>query len=259
MLHGVHAALCCHCCVWSRWQRCNGEEESVPLTNADGTDMSSAVPLLQRRPSSLWESARSRLLAILAAEHAMGLANVHTDTIPNCLLHYEVRIELLPLLPRTLQNQSWRLLFSSQVHGCSLITLFERSHDRGPTLVVVCDKAGHTFGAFASESWRADPDSHYHGDGDSFLFTTWNGFRMWRWSGGNRYFQLATHDCLAFGGGGHFGLWLGKALGTGSTGACDTYGNEPLTEHRVRGGLDRPHAADSAFEVKEVQIWGFDP
>lgn len=200
-------------------------------------------------------------MAFISAQHELGVDDVRSlpKDISDCLLQYADRIELLPLLPLTLQHQEWHMLFSSEVHGCSLITLYERSHSQGPTIVLVRDASGHTFGAFASESWHANRsvDAHYHGDGDSFLFTTWKGFRSWRWSGANRYFQLATHDCLAFGGGAHFGLWLGKALGTGSTGHCETYNNSPLTEHRVRGGLQEPHATVSAFEIREVQIWGF--
>ena len=82
-------------------------------------------------------------------------------------------------------------------------------------------------------------------------------FRAWRWSGDNRYFQAAAIDFVAFGSGGHFGLWLGSSLTTGSTGRCATYENEPLTQHSVHGGLEEPHMGDSAFEVAEVQVWGF--
>ena len=272
------AGQCCWCCSSDR--ACDAEE-SIPLTTAttpgrDRKGRSSSIseeepPTPMRRQSSfLWDSARKRLQGLgIGGPPDQALASevqeLHprSDPIPACLLSYDSRLELLPLLPPSLQPQGcshWELLFSSEEHGCSFITFFARTHDRGPTLVLVRDAMGHTFGAFAGESWRREPDSHYHGNGDSFLFSTWpDGFRHWPWTGANRHFQLATHDCLAFGGGGHFGLWLGNALGTGSTGRCETYANDPLTEqHRVRGGLPEPQAADaSAFEVREVQVWGF--
>ena len=96
---------------------------------------------------------------------------------------------------------------------------------------------------------------------EAFLFSTWrkeaDGLHVYGWSGANRYCQLASIDFVAFGSGGHFGLWLGKELRTGSTGRCATFDNEPLTEHHVEGGLDEPHRGDSAFDVQEVQLWGF--
>ena len=33
---------------------------------------------------------------------------------------------------------------------------------------------------------------------------------------------------------------------------------QALTEHSVHGGLEQPHLGDSAFEVQELQIWGFE-
>ena len=221
------------------------------------------------KQSSLWDHARNRVHRLFAAENALGFGrsvrSLHAvDALPECVMRYEHRIELLPLLPHALQFggcNHWQLLFSSQVHGCSLTTLYERSHSRGPTLVLVRDKQHHVFGAFASVSWAREPDAHYHGSGESFLFSTWpaeSGLRSWAWTGVNRHCQLAAHDCLAFGGGGHFGLWLGRSLATGSTARCDTYGNGPLTEHHVEGGLTEAEEGQAAFEVHEVQVWALE-
>lgn len=249
--------VCCCCCLGSS-STCD-REETIPLTTVI-TEESTSLGI--RKRTSLWERARTRIHRFLVTEEALGF-DVHAqsphDPLPACLLHYEHRIELLPLLPPSLQHKSWKMLFSSQEDGCSLITLYERVHDRGPTLVIVRDQTGNTFGAFAAESWRSEPEVHYHGTGDGFLFTEWpDGFRHWPWTRANRHFQLATHDCLSFGSGAHFGLFLDHYLGTGSSGRSETYGNEPLTEHHIAGGLaDSPDADYAAFEVTEVQVWAF--
>ena len=211
----------------------------------------------------MWSSVRGRLSRLLRFERAAGydIENAMDDPLPRCLLDYDQRLLLLPLLPPTLRHRKWLLLFTTAEHGCSIKTVLSRAHGRGPTVLIVRDRRDHVFGAFAAESWRREPSPSFYGTGEGFLFSTWpeesEGFRAWQWTGVNRHCQAAAVDFLAFGSGGHFGLWLGKALGTGSTGRCHTFENEPLTEHHVHGGLAQPHMGDTAFEVRECQLWAF--
>lgn len=263
-------ASCCGCLsrlFGGRARPSCAVSESSELMCSCEDEEAGAAPAPKRRPvpahRSLWADVHSRLHHIYALEEALGFrAHDHhegNDSLPEFALPYDDRIELLPQLPLRLQQRGWRdwrLVFSSVADGCSLTTLYERCAGQGATLLLVRDARGHVFGAFAAHPWARQPDGHFHGTGESFLFSTWpHGLRAWRWAGANGHFQLAAHDCLAFGGGGHFGLYLDAELRTGSTGRCETYDNEPLTEHHVAGGLDAPHAGDSAFEVHEVQVW----
>ena len=209
---------------------------------ADEPTTQQGPPMLRRR-GSVWqranqkfERATARLGTLLRLEKMAGGMLEGEDPLPHCLLQYTHRIELLPLLPSTLRQKRWQLLFMQ----------------------------GHVFGAFASEAWRDHPQTHFHGTGETFLFSTWpeaEGFQAWGWDhdsvASNRSFQCAALDFIAFGSGGHFGLWLDNSLATGSTSRCDTFGNAPLTEHSIRGGLREPHDGISAFEVREIQVWGF--
>lgn len=241
----------------------------MPLTQADDDDVGIGSPSARGRHRDLWEQVRAKVVGLVRFEAAAGfeVESAYDEPMPLCVLPYESRLELLPLLPPTLRHRKWTLLFSSAEHGVSIKTVLRRCADRGPTLVLVRDKRRHVFGAFAAEAWRRDPEPHFYGTGEAFLFSTWQPdgecgetFRSWAWTGANRYCQLASIDFLAFGSGGadgHFGLWLGRSLGTGSTGRCATFENKPLTEHSVEGGLDAPHRGDSAFEVQELQVWGF--
>lgn len=242
------------CCCSSSGPDCS---ESQPLTHASEDD--DDPPALTRRSSlwERWERARSRLRTLVKLEQAAAIDG-YEDSLPRCVLAYEHRVELLPLLPATLRHRQWKLLYSVADHGCSIRTLLGRASGCGPTIVLVRDARRHVFGAFAAEAWRKFPEPHFYGSGEAFLFTTWpDGFRAFSWSGANRYCQAAAIDFVAFGSGGHFGLWLGKSLRTGSTGRCETFENDPLTEHAVHGGLSEPFEGDSAFEVLELQVWGF--
>lgn len=253
-VRGVCRRLCC--CSHSS-SACDHLGERQPLNTAE-EDGLKPPPLKRKR--SVWERAAARLGLLLRFERTAGWNEDSSDSLPDCLLRYEQRIELLPLLPATMRQRTWSCLFDTAEHGCSIKSLLQRCSGRGPTLFLIRDRQKHVFGAFAAEAWRPEPEPHFYGNGDSFLFSTWpesEGFRAWKWSGGNRMFQCISIDFVAFGGGGHFGIWLGRSLSSGSTGPCATYANTALTEHAAAGGLKEPHRGDSAFDVLDVQVWAF--
>ena len=64
-----------------------------------------------------------------------------------------------------------------------------------------------------------------------------------RWSKANQYFQFASSDSLALGGGGHFALWLDSELAWGNSGRCDTFCSACL-------------ASSEEFRVRDVELWG---
>ena len=64
-------------------------------------------------------------------------------------------------------------------------------------------------------------------------------------AGANSHFQLGFADSVAFGGGGQFAIWLDEAFEYGSSGRCETFGNEPL-------------GASADFKVSRVEMWGFE-
>lgn len=106
----------------------------------------------------------------------------------------------------TAQQNKWRFLFSSQIHGESFSTLlgkrtfFEsrktklnayslpgRIVDQGPTVLIVEDSNGYIFGGYATESWALGPN--YLGNDTSFLFTLRPKMRTFSASGYNDHYQ----------------------------------------------------------------------
>ena len=147
-----------------------------------------------------------------------------------------------------LQLYEWVLRYSTEQHGCSLRTAYSRvQHSGGPTLLVVRDQQGATFGGFASEPWHPSPS--YYGNGECFLFRTRAAqpeqLDAYAWTGANSHFQLGFADSIAFGGGGQFGVWLDEAFEYGSSGRCDTFGNDVLS-------------STPDFKVRRLEIWGFE-
>jgi len=85
------------------------------------------------------------------------------------LMTPEIARELCQHLPVSYRWRTvWRLAYSPRVHGVSLQTFFRRLRGEGPSLLLVQDHNGHTFGGYASAMWHVS--ERYFGDGDTFVF-----------------------------------------------------------------------------------------
>ncbi|GAB2217786.1 hypothetical protein Droror1_Dr00000998 [Drosera rotundifolia] len=149
-------------------------------------------------------------------------------------------------LPNIVKGCQWVLLYSTLKHGISLRTLIRKTSDLpGPALLISGDKKGAVFGGLLECPLKACAKRKYQGTNQTFVFTTIYGEpRLFRPTGANRYFLLCLNDFLAFGGGGNFALSFDEDLLSGSSGSCETFGNECL-------------AHDQEFELKNVELWGF--
>ena len=94
-----------------------------------------------------------RLLFPLKIQHPL-----FPEAFDSELLDQSSLMLLNSYLPHTLRGRFFPL-FSSLKHGESFSTFSKMLLGcKGPTLVLVRDKAGHVFGGFASTSWRIDPN-----------------------------------------------------------------------------------------------------
>lgn len=136
-------------------------------------------------------------------------------------------------------------------HGASITTLYEFVRNRGPTIMVIHTTTSQIIGAFASVSW-IDSRNRYYGTGRTFLFrrndhpssSSSTALRVYEWTKQNTYFMVSSHEFLALGGGGAFGLYLNADFSTCHSDTSPTFNNEPLVDGR-------------SFECKELEIYGF--
>ncbi|GAA5876661.1 hypothetical protein JCM3774_005907 [Rhodotorula dairenensis] len=174
-----------------------------------------------------------------------------------------------PFLPPRLRLSSkWNLLYSLDQHGISVHTLFAnldrglRDRDGGFVLVVKSER-DEIFGAYCSEALKdasatRGPAQRWAGDGSCFLwkstpfsptdFRIGSSVRAFKPTFRNTYYQHASPEFLAFGGGedGVFGLWIDGVFERGWTGRCETYANEPLVDLCARGLADEAGDATAA-------------
>ncbi|KAM9315845.1 nuclear receptor coactivator 7 [Gastrophryne carolinensis] len=158
----------------------------------------------------------------------------------------EMHIEKLAhRLPARVQGYPWHLVYSTQLHGTSLKTLYRNLLPLdSPVLLVVKDMDNQVFGAYATHPFR--PSDHYYGTGETFLFTFNPEFKAFKWSGDNSYFINGDIASLQLGGGGGlFGLWLDSDLYHGRSNPCTTFNNDLLSKKED-------------FIVQDIEVWTFE-
>jgi LysM repeat protein len=79
-------------------------------------------------------------------------------------------LSLLRHLPLSLQNDSWKLLYSILLYGDDLSSFFQCAADSKYTLLVVKTRDGQIFGGFGTEPWRVQKTHMFYGTGESFVF-----------------------------------------------------------------------------------------
>ena len=95
---------------------------------------------------------------------------------------------------------SWNIIYSMDLHGISLNTLYNQCQSTGPLLLLLRDETDAVFGGFASEFFH--PSHGYYGNGDCFLFKkTLNDIKVFKPTGKNDYLIYSDTKCIAFGGG----------------------------------------------------------
>lgn len=148
-------------------------------------------------------------------------------------------------MPPRLQSQPWRLTFSTEHQGYSLMTMYRQMENvEGPVLVVVKEFQGTIFGVLTSDPLLIQ--SRWYGRCESFLYTFKPDFHVYGPSFLNENCIFASPTCLMFGGGkdGLSGLYLGEDFCDGSSFMCDTYQNKQLSK-------------DENFLIRAVEIWTF--
>ncbi|XP_078543017.1 oxidation resistance protein 1 isoform X6 [Lissotriton helveticus] len=147
------------------------------------------------------------------------------------------------LPPRTI-GYPWTLVYSTAKHGMSIKTLYRTMLGLDtPVLLVIKDSDGQVFGALSSDPFKVSDG--FYATGETFLFTFFPDFEVFKWTGDNMFFVKGDMDALAFGGGGgEFGLWLDGDLYHGRSHSCKTFGNRILSKKED-------------FIVQDIEIWTF--
>ncbi|ANB14023.1 Oxr1p [Sugiyamaella lignohabitans] len=182
----------------------------------------------------------------------------YNENTKSRLMTESLSTELRDLLPERLQLYStWKLSYSLEQHGASLHTLYSnvvpKPQKRPGYLLVVKDKKGDIFGAYANEYFHTTESRRFYGNGECFLWKTSrlpNGdirFQAFPYTGVNDFVIFCAPNFLSMGGGdGHYGLWLDDNLEHGVSSRTTTFGNEVLS-------------SEPNFYVVALEVWCIGP
>ncbi|CAN8070406.1 unnamed protein product [Agarophyton chilense] len=160
-------------------------------------------------------------------------------------------------VPARFQESSLELVYSTNLHGISLHTLYHRSEKQSPTIIAIRDMQGKMFGCYASHPWKATA-TRYYGSGECFVFGAEDekAMTVFKWSRQNSYFQFTSNTFLAMGGGAgsHFAIWLDEDLLMGTTASCATFDSPPLTN-----ASEVEEKSSTEFKIVALEVWAFVP
>ena len=166
-------------------------------------------------------------------------------TSDNCTLAkpVSVRSNLAQWLPPSLKSTKLDLIYSTEIHGRSLASLYQQCQRYKNTVILIeailPDSTTATIGMFASHTWRVNPRPY--GDGECFLFRANPNPKCFKWiPSGNiddiekqavmEQFMIARSDVIAMGANsdGMNGLRLDQDLIKGESHPSLGFDNEPL-------------------------------
>jgi len=187
------------------------------------------------------------------------------------LLSKDQMMSIWDELPDRISSVKPTLAYSSDEHGVSLTTFFNRVDKYEPNILVIRNTNKEVFGAYCSTSWgqRNMKDDQglrmrYFGTGETFLFKFKDGSNTatkYEWvkkydsededeegrqkkDRSKELFMSADNTMITVGGGGGTAIYLDENLKFGRTEACTTFNNEPL-------------CSDTDFTISSVEVFGF--
>lgn len=156
-----------------------------------------------------------------------------------------------------------QLVYSTNLHGMSLSTLYNRVQSSSPTIIALRDTKGRVFGCYAAVPWKAHA-TRYYGTGESFVFSVLSDHTVdvynWTRDRSNNFFQFTSGTFLAIGGGtgSHFALWIDEDLLMGTTSSCATFSSPPLTNSR--DSVDEGPQEDGVeYQIVALEVWSLVP
>ncbi|KAG0726689.1 TBC1 domain family member 24 [Chionoecetes opilio] len=198
------------------------------------------------------------------APRVRAMGQYPINNVKSVIISKDELLTLWSWLPMRMTMYQPTLIYTTEEHGCSLTTFFQRVEKYEPTLLCIRTMDDSVFGAYCSTAWaqRHCKDEFgnwqtYFGTGESFLFSLRPTIAKYQWVGISRQqddvplskvehcaelFMHADNNMITIGGGNGQGIMLDHELRFGKTEPCQTFDNPPL-------------APNADFEVKVIEVY----
>uniref|UniRef100_A0A0P4W7R3 TLDc domain-containing protein n=1 Tax=Scylla olivacea TaxID=85551 RepID=A0A0P4W7R3_SCYOL len=198
------------------------------------------------------------------APRVRAMGQYPINNVKSVIVSKDELLTLWSWLPMRMTMYQPTLIYTTEEHGCSLTTFFQRAEKYEPTLLCIRTTDDYVFGAYCSTAWaqRHCKDEFgnwqtYFGTGETFLFSLRPTVAKYQWVGISRQqddaavssvehcaelFMHADNNMITIGGGNGQGIMLDHELRYGKTEPCQTFDNPPL-------------APNGDFEVKVIEVY----
>ncbi|GBE60739.1 TLD domain-containing 2, putative [Babesia ovata] len=150
--------------------------------------------------------------------------------------------QLVDNLPPALAIRDWDITFKTSHDGVSFGTFYKNLDGHEHCLIVIKDDNGNVFGTFTG---HIELSYRFYGTAETFVFKFDKGrIRVYRAKGNNKCFVYSNESTIVIGGGANSALSIHDAFQSGTTAACETFGNDPL-------------APSFVFNIEEMEVWTF--
>ena len=196
-------------------------------------------------------------------QSTLNLPAFSVESIGSAVLTPPQIAQLWRWLPSRYQILDMQIIYSTNIHGCRFMTLFDKIEYYPSSIFVVKTLANAVFGAFCSQPWSERVNetksrkASYFGNGETFLFELvptvvkhdWIGKRCHGETLANQeLFMFADNVNLKIGGsttpGKGPGLLINNCLTNGRTAVSDTFENPLLGGHEF-------------FEIAVMEVFSF--
>jgi hypothetical protein len=165
-------------------------------------------------------------------------------------------------MPSRYQILDMQMVYSTNIHGCRLMTLFDKIEFYPATILVIQTTTNSIFGAFCSQPWsnrlhntKTSLMPSFFGNGETFLFELVPNVKKYEWVGKDlqdktesyqELFMFADKNKMVVGGAGKkgVGLMIDSDLIYGHSSQSDTFDNDIL-------------GTQCDFEISVLEVFSF--
>ena len=188
----------------------------------------------------------------------LNLPSFSVENIGSFILNPQQITNMWRWLPTRYQILELELIYSTNIHGCRLMTLMDKIEYYQATVIVIQTIGNSVFGAFCSQPWSNRLNSNsiskkpsFFGNGETFIFELLPNTVKYEWVGKHTHgqstsnqelFLFADKEKIIIGGG--VGLLINSDLVYGRTSVSDTFNNKIL-------------GTEQDFEIASLEVFGF--
>lgn len=163
-----------------------------------------------------------------------GMADPSEILLPNQMS------QLKGQLPKRLRIYDWHLIYRLSTDGSSYNEFLAKTSGKESCIVLIKLDSKAVIGCYSASGF--DKKKSYYSNGETFVFSFYPAFMLYKWSKTVKYFINVDKTCMSIGGGGSAAIYVDDRMLRGFSEKCDAFNNPPL-------------APTVDFKILNIEVW----